>query len=99
MTNKQLKHLAMNSFQENSLDEQKANQIIARLKKKDARAYVRALRLHESQLAVNVSLPYPADEKTKKSLQIRFPDKKMVYTIDKELLGGMKIIENDILYD
>lgn len=91
--------LAKLSFTDNSLNQQKADIIVAKLKRKDARAYIRALRLHESYMSVNVLLPYPADQTLGKKLQIHFPDKKIVYTIDKSVLAGMRIIENDILYD
>ena len=99
MTKKIVKQLAEESFEKKSLNEKKISLITARLKKTDIRAYIRALTLLTYQKTVFVQTPVAIDETSQKQLQLKFPNKKMIYTIHKDLLAGMKIIDNDLLYD
>ncbi len=43
--------------------------------------------------------PVAIDEIVQNQLKIKFPNKKLVYTINKDMLAGMKIFDNDLLYD
>jgi len=98
-TKKIIKQLAEESFNKNDLDEKKVFMITARLKRTDVRSYIRALKLLTQQKTVFVQAPVAIDANEQRQLQVKFPNKKMVYTINKDLLAGMKIIDNDLLYD
>ena len=99
MKQKLIKTLARESFENNELDASRVQLIVARLKRKDTRTYIRALKSIEQEQTVSVEVATHIDEMAKKQLQLRFPDKKIVYTINKDILAGMRIIDNDILYD
>jgi hypothetical protein len=99
MTKNIIKQLAEESFNKNDLDEKKIHMITARLKRADARSYVRALKLLTQQKTVFVHAPVVIDATEQKQLQVKFPNKKIVYTINKDLLAGMRIVDNDLLYD
>jgi len=99
MTDKNIKQLAKESFDNNDLNENKMSMITARLKRTDARSYIRALKLLTQQKTVFVQTPVAIDATEEKQLKVRFPNKKIVYTINKDLLAGMRIINNDLLYD
>lgn len=99
MIKKLIKQLAQESFDNNNLSDKKITLITARLKRTDTRAYLQALKLLTQQKTVFVQTPIAIDESAQKQLQIMFPNKKIVYTIHKDLLAGMRIIDNDLLYD
>lgn len=99
MTTKQIKQLASISFADNKLDDKKISFIAAKLKRTDVREYVKMVQMMNGQRTVTVQSAQPADQSVLKQLSIRFPDKKILYTIDKQVLAGMRIIDNDILYD
>lgn len=94
-----IKKLAQESFIDDSLNEKRVNLIVARLKRKDLRSYIKTLKLIQQRQTVNVEVSSAVDEMVGQDLQLRFPDKKIVYTINKDILAGMKITDNDILYD
>ncbi len=96
---KLIKQLAKASFDNNSLNENKIKIVSSKLKRKDLRSYLRALKILDQENTLFVSMPITDDEKVKNALQIRFPNKKIVYTLNKDLLAGIKIVNNDLLYD
>lgn len=99
MKQKNIKTLAEASFTDNEIDEKRVNMIAAKLKRKDLRTYIKALRLVQQQHTVTVEMPTAVDESAQQDLQLRFPDKKIIYSINKDILAGMRIIDNDLLYD
>ena len=99
MTKKIIKQLAKQSFDNRNLDEKKISLITVKLKKTDARSYIQALKQITQQNTVLVQSPIAIDAVVQKQLQIKFPNKKVVYTINKDLLAGMRIVDNDLLYD
>ncbi len=99
MKAKLTKQLAKESFDNNVLVEKRVKTIAGKLKRKDTRSYLKALKVIEQKNTLYVSMPVNYDESIQKALKFRFPDKKIVYILNKDLLAGMKIIDNDILYD
>lgn len=99
MLKKKIKQLAQASFKGKNLDERRINLVASKLKRKDLRFYLKELTLLKQQGTVEVYLSSDVDDQIKNQVQIRFPQKDIVYTIDKDLLAGMRIVDNDILID
>ncbi len=99
MKTKLIKKLAQESFANNKLDENRVKIISNKLKRKDLRSYLRVLKILDRESTLYVSMPITDDASVQNTLQIRFPNKKIVYTLNKDLLAGVKIVDNDLLYD
>lgn len=102
MTKKQIKKLALLSFTRENLDAKKVNSIARFLKRADLKEYLRTLKNIESQRKVLVFIPDMSAVK-KSDLQRTFgrifPNKKILYEEDPSLLVGVKIINNDQIFE
>jgi hypothetical protein len=97
MNNKIIKDLVKESYLNNNLDEKKVTKIASMLDRSDLRKYINALKLAEKEKTVLVLSPIiNQDLKTIKDI---FPNKKIVIKKDTTLLLGVKIINNDIVYE
>lgn len=101
MMNKRLmKQIVLESYTEHGMiDEEKVNKIASLLKREDLKMYINALKYTEKKSTVFVDAPFVLDATNKKTLEDTFVDKKFVYTIDPSLLLGMRITNNDDVYD
>ncbi len=93
-----LKRLVMESYATGDLDATKVNKIVRLLSKKELRLYIRALKNWEQQHRVVLEVP------DKKGIELEefeglFPDKKIVITVDPTLLLGMRLTDNDDVYE
>lgn len=100
MTTKQIKNLAMASYTKNSLDAKKVNRIVKLLSRAQLKTYVKFLKSLESSKTVKVIIPkHGTKSDLTKELKKVFSDKKLEFSEDKSLIAGIKIIDNDIIYD
>ncbi|MCL4387484.1 hypothetical protein M1307_03795 [Patescibacteria group bacterium] len=101
MTKKQIKDLALQSYTANNLDSKKVNKVVRVLKKKELRQYIKSLKNLEKERMIKVILPdlkMNQDELTRQFKKV-FPNKRIVYEIDPTLIVGLKIIDNDLVYN
>lgn len=99
MTKKQIQQLAQISYADKQLDEKKVNAIVSKLKRKDLKRYIDALKATEQKRQVIIAIPKKFEAADKIKLEEYFPDKEISYTIDPSLLLGIKIINNDLVYE
>lgn len=102
MTKKQIKKLANLSFTRNNLDANKVRRIARFLKRSDLKEYVRALKSIEANKKVHVLIPNLSQLKRsdlQKTFGKIFPDKKILYEEDPSLLVGVRVINNDQVFD
>lgn len=101
MTKKQIKKLAGLSFTRNNLDDRKVDSIAKLLKRSDLKEYVRVLKSIEAQKKVQVVIPNLSMIKKGdlQKFQKMFPNKKILYEEDPSLLVGVKIINNDKVFE
>lgn len=101
MTKNQIKIIAEKSFTRKDLDIKKVKIFTARMKRKELREYLRMVKLIDYRNKVTVVVP--SLEKFKRNdfyeISKRFSDKKIVYRQDPQLLVGVKIIDNDQIFD
>ncbi len=100
MTKRLLQQLVLASYQDEDLDAHNVDEISKRLSTKDLKAYLRALKLMEQQKKIYIAMPSASVYNTsKKDLKKLFPKKELVFTEDPSLLLGMRLIDNDMVYD
>jgi len=100
MTKKQIKQLASASYTKEILDSKKVEKIAALLSRADVKEYIRALKLAEKSHTVSLVLP---DAKlynsNRKFWENAFKNKRVIVEEDPSLLLGVKVINNDMIYD
>ncbi len=100
MTIKQIKKLALASYTRNVLDSKKVNRISRMLTRSELKIYLKMLRMVEKSKTLIVFLPNLSyiSLLTKKIKQL-FPNKKILFKKDESLITGVKIVNNDNVYD
>lgn len=100
MTKKQISALVSASYTKNELDSKKVEKVASLLSRADLKKYIRALKLSEKSKTISLVLPdaklYNSNKQNFESL---FKDKKIVVEEDPSLLLGLKVIDNDMVYD
>jgi F0F1-type ATP synthase delta subunit len=102
MTKKQIKKLAYSSYTRNNLDGKKVNSIARLLKRSDLKEYIKTLKSMESGKKVIVLIPNMSLIKRndlQKTFTNLFPRKKVLYEEDPSLILGVKVINNDLVYE
>jgi F0F1-type ATP synthase delta subunit len=100
MTKKQIRNLATASYTENQLDNKKVNRISKILTRSELKEYIKAvINLEKSKTVTVYSSKISAGESLKKDIGKLFQNKKIIIKEDKKLIAGIKIIDNDNVYD
>lgn len=96
---KQVAKLAEISYSENKLDETRVNRIIKHLSKNELREYLKALKRLEKKHYVIIEFAYELSEQDKNKFEKLYPDKKIIFAKNSELLLGIRITEDDKVYN
>lgn len=96
---KELKKLALSSFSGNDIDVKKVKRIAGVLSRRELRQYAKLLKLIDSQKKVRVIISSKADKTLQSKISKMFVDKRVIFEEDPSLLLGVKIVNNDVLYD
>lgn len=101
MTIKQIKLLAIKSFTRNELDPKKVKLFSSNMKRKDLRNYIREIKTIDDKNKVTFVAPALKNfKKTDVSALLKhYKGKKIMYQEDPGLLVGIKVIDNDLIYD
>ena len=99
MTQSNLKKLAEQSYTNNKLDQETVNKIAVQLSRKDLKNYIKLLKAQESKKEVYVTSAEPLSDVDLKKIQALFPEKNVVRSLDKSMISGIKIVENDEEYE
>lgn len=94
---KDIRHLVLQSYTQDVLDEKKVMRIAQVLKRHQLKEYLKMLKNYEQQKSVTVVSAHTIGEEDKKRFAMLFPNKCIHYEIDTSLLVGIKIINNDII--
>ena len=98
MTKKLLSQLIAFSYEKNTLNSKNVNKIVSYLNRSDLKQYIKGLKMHEKQISVFIDLSANNDEIKDKFAKI-FPNKKIVLGVDPSLMLGVRILDNDKLYE
>jgi F0F1-type ATP synthase delta subunit len=100
MTKKQIRNLATASYTEDQLDNKKVNRISKMLTRFELKEYIKAvINLEKSKNVIVYTPKISAGESLKKEIGKIFVNKKIEIKEDKKLIAGIKIIDNDNVYD
>lgn len=102
MNRKQIEKLVCLSYTKGRLDEVKVQKISRILSKRLLKEYIKFLKRYEQKNKLIIVI-YQSDPKEiikiRKHYEKIFPKKNIVFQEDKTLIGGIKIIDNDKIYE
>lgn len=96
MDRKKIKSLVLTSYRNNVLDKNVVNAITKRLNRNSLKRYVNELKNYEARRTVVITTAFPCEHEIFKKL---FQGKKIIFKKDRSLMVGIKILENDMLYE
>lgn len=99
MQRKFLKDLVMASYVEGLLNEKNVKRIADHLTRSELKEYIKALKFEEQKRTVIVTVPNEKAMPEQKELAEIFTGKNIIYTTDSDLILGMRIQDNDTIYD
>lgn len=99
MNDKFIKSLANASYTKANLDEKKIERIVKKLTRLELKKYIKALKILEKQKTTYLYLSKIPDNKAVGQFKKMFPDKKIIVKEDKSLIAGIKIINDDQVYE
>lgn len=97
MNSKKIDKLVKVSYKNYSLDRKKVNRISTLLSKSDLKKYINGLKLTEQKKSLIVSSP--VNNQDLRKFEKLFPNKKILFKKDPSLMLGVRIIDNDIVYE
>lgn len=100
--NKKLfKKLVAECLIENNLDEKKIEDISKSLSRKQLKMFINELKEQTKKSTIYIETAYPLTNKEAyfKELENLFPNKKIEFRVDPSLILGVRIIDNDNVFD
>ena len=97
MNKKKVDKLVALSYKNNYLDQKKINKISTLLSKSDLKKYINGLKLAEKKRSIIISSPINNQDLSK--FEKLFPNKKILFEKDPSLMLGVRIVDNDIVYE
>ncbi len=101
MTRKQIKQVALRSFVRNNLDPKKVKLFSSKMTRKQLRDYIKYLKFYDARNKIIIVVPH-LDMIKKTDLKVFtkfYANKKIIYQEDPSLLLGIRVINNDLVYD
>ncbi len=101
MIKKHIEQLILQSYTGDNLDIKKVERLIAGISRRDLKMYIRALKNWENKRSIEIQMPDNGYQKNIKIDMIKklFPNKKVKYSLNPSLISGIKIINQDTIYD
>ena len=100
MTTREIKKLAEQSFTNWNLDVKKIRRAMSLLNRKQLKTYIKFLKKLENERLVYVFTPMDkVSDKASNKIGSMFPGKKIEYVKDPNLIVGIKIVDNDMVYE
>ena len=96
---KQIKTLVAQSYKNNKLDPKIVEMITDRFNRQSLKQYIRFLKQEEGKKQVVVTSPKSLTGSDMKKLQSQFPNKKIIYILDPEMVSGIRIVDKDTEFE
>lgn len=97
MNKKQIDKLVSASYENNFLDKKRVSKIAMLLRRSDLKKYINGLKLTEKKKSLIISSAMNNQDLNKFSKL--FPNKKIILKIDPTLMLGVRVVDNDIIYE
>ena len=98
MKNKVTK-FALASYTHDHLDAEIVDTIATKLTRRELKHYIRLLKHMESKKEIMVTIPKELNKQEQDMIKQLFPEKRVNYMIDAEMVSGIKIIDSDMEYE
>jgi F0F1-type ATP synthase delta subunit len=100
MTKKQIKQLAQASYTRNTLDSKKVARITKLFSRAELKEYIKNIKaLEKSKTLVVLAPKNSIGQSFNAALKKQFPDKQIEFKEDPTLIAGIKVVDNDNVYD
>ena len=102
MVIRDIRKLVEKSYKNNALDKKTVQKIASLLTVKELRVYIKLLKLQEQRKTVTISLAEKSSKiglSQKNSFKKLFKHKNIAFNSDESLLGGVRVVDYDIIYD
>lgn len=100
MTKKNIKKLVKASYLNNKLNSVRVNRVSKLLSRAELKLFIKFIKNYERSKTVILLVSSIASANTViKQVKNNYPNKNLIIKEDSSLLGGIKIIDNDIIYD
>ncbi len=99
MKKKLLDQLVKASYTKGELDVTHVNKIASLLRRADLKQYIRALKSNDKRRTVIIASAFPLAKKDEAAMKDVYPNKKLSLTVDPSLLLGVRITDNDSIYE
>lgn len=97
--NKKLHKLVEQSYKIDQLDSKMVAMIADHMNRQTLKQYISLLKQEEKKKQVIITSPNSLSETDRKMVQDLFPNKKIMYILDPEMINGIRIIDNDSEYE
>lgn len=85
------------SYKGSNLDQKIVNRIVSLLNRSDLKKYINELKMMEDKK--NLKITCPVGSQNLEKFEKMFPNKKIILKSDPTLFLGVRIVDNDIVYD
>lgn len=101
MKKEEIELLALKSYTKGKLDLKKVNKFTITMKRKEIRMYIDFLKRIEAQdtVIIEVSDMESFSKELFGKIRKLYPEKKIIARENKELMAGIRITNNDLIYD
>lgn len=100
MSKKEIKQLVIASYTKEKLDIKKINKIVKLFTKKDLKSFIKYLKAYEKTKTVIIEMPNLTDKTDLlKQMKKLYSNKNIELKENKSLIAGIKIIDNDMVYE
>ena len=89
----------MQSYKNGTLNPEIVLAIAEKLTRKELKVYIKAIKLAEKRRSVTIAFASNITNDEQKQLQSLFPGKKLIVTQDPTLLAGIRITNNDDIFE
>lgn len=97
MDSKKINELVVASYKDGCLNQKKVNKIASLISNSDLKKYINGLKLKE--LKKNLIISSPVDNQDLRKFENLFPHKKIVFEKDPSLMLGIRVVDNDLVYE
>jgi len=94
-----LKNVVKQSYDGTQLDSKTVAILADHMNRQTLKQYISLLKQEEKKRQVIITSPKSLKETDKKTLQGLFPNKKIIYIMDPEMINGIQITDNDSSYE
>lgn len=99
MDKRLIKKLVEAGYVDHKLDADRVNKIAEHLTRLELKEYIKALKERRKRLTVYIDSSFELPEQFKKELEDLFVNKEVIFRKDSNLMLGIRITENDIVYN